>query len=95
MWSASLAAAEDIHLTLDQVDAMLADLHKMPRDEMVVTFVDDLLDYRSVLMKHCVPCARSPSEAGHGSGSVVGAVLRWLQSRCKTRAHWPGFPYRS
>jgi hypothetical protein len=93
MWPASLA--EDIHITLDQVDAMLADLQDMPRDEKVVTFVDNLLDYRSVLMKHCMPCARSASEASHGSGNVVATALRWLRSSCKTKAHWPGFPLGS
>jgi hypothetical protein len=90
---ASLAAAEDIHLTLEQVDAMLADLHSMPRDHKVVKFVDDLLDYRSILMAHCMPCASSASGVSHGSGKVVGAVLRLIRRSCETKAHWPGFPY--
>jgi hypothetical protein len=46
----SLAAAVDGYATLEQVDAMLAELQSMPRDEKVVKLVDDLLDYRSVLL---------------------------------------------
>jgi hypothetical protein len=95
MWLASVVGAEDIHLTIDQVDAMLADLQNKPRDEKFVKFADDLLDYRSVLMTHCMPCARRASEVSHGSGNVAGAVLSWLQSSCETKAHWPGFPYPS
>jgi hypothetical protein len=45
----SLAAAVDGYATLEQVDAMLAELQSMPRDENVVKLVDDLLDYRSLL----------------------------------------------
>jgi hypothetical protein len=90
---ASLAAAEDIHLTIEQVDAMLTELQSMPRDEKVVKFVDDLLDYRSVLMTHCMPCARSASGVRHGSSNVVGAVQSWIRRSFATGAHWPGFPY--
>jgi hypothetical protein len=90
---ASFAAAKDIHLTIEQVDAMLAELQSMPRDEKIVKSVDDLLDYRSVLMTHCMPCARSASGVSHGPSNVVGAVQRWIRRRFETKSHWPGFPY--
>jgi hypothetical protein len=45
----SLAAAVDGRPTLEQVDAMLAELLQMPRDEVVTGLINDLLDYRSML----------------------------------------------
>jgi hypothetical protein len=35
--------------TLEEVDAMLAELRRMPRDAAVSGLIDDLLDYRSML----------------------------------------------
>jgi hypothetical protein len=35
--------------TLEQVDAILAELRRMPRDAAVTGLMDDLLDYRSML----------------------------------------------
>jgi hypothetical protein len=45
----SLAAALDEHPTLEQVDALLVELQRVPRDEKVVKLVDDLLDLRGRL----------------------------------------------
>jgi hypothetical protein len=44
-----LAAAVEECPTLEQVDAMLAELGRMPRDQTVTGLIDDLLDYRSRL----------------------------------------------
>lgn len=46
----SLAVAVQGQPTLEQVDAMLTELKAMPREEKVVTLMDDLLDYRSALL---------------------------------------------
>jgi hypothetical protein len=35
--------------TVQEVDAMLAELRRMPRDAAVTGLIDDLLDYRSML----------------------------------------------
>ncbi|MEV5408496.1 hypothetical protein AB0K60_06625 [Thermopolyspora sp. NPDC052614] len=35
--------------TVQEVDAMLAELRRMPRDAAVTELIDDLLDYRSML----------------------------------------------
>ncbi|HEV7933264.1 MAG TPA: hypothetical protein VGP70_13280 [Actinomadura sp.] len=45
---ASLAAAVEERPTLEQVDAMLVALLRMPRDEAVAGLIDDLLDYRAM-----------------------------------------------
>jgi hypothetical protein len=44
-----LAAAVDERPTLEQVDAMLAELGQLPRDRTVIGLIDDLLDYRAKL----------------------------------------------
>jgi hypothetical protein len=44
-----LAAAIEEWPTLDQVDAMLAELRQLPRDQIVTGLIDDLLDYRTRL----------------------------------------------
>ncbi|WP_165977828.1 hypothetical protein [Nonomuraea diastatica] len=46
----SLAASVDDRPTLQQVDAMLAELRPMPRDRAVSELIDKLLDYRSLLL---------------------------------------------
>jgi len=35
--------------TVEEVDAILAELRRMPRDAAVAELIDDLLDYRSML----------------------------------------------
>jgi hypothetical protein len=45
----SLAASVSDRPTLEQVDAMLAELRLMPRDQTVTGLINDLLDYRSML----------------------------------------------
>jgi hypothetical protein len=45
----SLAEAVGERPTLEQVDAMLVELQRMPRDEAVAGLIDDLLDYRSMM----------------------------------------------
>jgi hypothetical protein len=45
---ASLAAAVEERPSLEQVDAMLVELLRMPRDEAVAGLIDDLLDYRAM-----------------------------------------------
>jgi hypothetical protein len=55
-----LAVAVDERPTLEQVDAMLAELGLLPRDRTVIGLIDDLLDYRARL-----PCqARSVTAVG-------------------------------
>jgi hypothetical protein len=44
----SLAAAVDELPTLDQVDAMLDELRRMPRDQKVTELIDDLLEFRAL-----------------------------------------------
>jgi hypothetical protein len=44
-----LVAAVEDRPTLEQVDAMLAELRQMPRDQIVTGLIDDLLDYRVLL----------------------------------------------
>lgn len=46
----SLAVAVAEQPTLEQVDEMLGELRTMPREDKVVRLIDDLLDYRSVLL---------------------------------------------
>jgi hypothetical protein len=41
-----MAAAIDEDPTLEQVDELLTELRRMPRDHRVVALIDDLLDYR-------------------------------------------------
>ena len=41
-----MAAAIDDDPTLEQVDQLLMELRRMPRDHRVVALIDDLLDYR-------------------------------------------------
>ncbi|MFI7637782.1 hypothetical protein [Nonomuraea sp. NPDC049400] len=45
----TLAASVDGRPTLEQVDAMLAELRQMPRNQFVTELIDDLLDYRGLL----------------------------------------------
>ena len=45
----SLAAQAGERPTLEEVDAMLAELRQMPRDKIVNGLIDDLLDYRALL----------------------------------------------
>jgi hypothetical protein len=44
----SLAAAVDELPTLEQVDAMLEELRRMPRDQKVIELIDDLLEFRAL-----------------------------------------------
>lgn len=46
----SLAAAVDKRPTLEQVDEMLIELQQMPRDKAVSGLIDDLLEYRTMLV---------------------------------------------
>jgi hypothetical protein len=41
-----MAAAIDDDPTLEQIDELLMELRRMPRDHRVVALIDDLLDYR-------------------------------------------------
>ena len=41
-----MAAAIDDDPTLEQIDELLTELRRMPRDHRVVALIDDLLDYR-------------------------------------------------
>jgi hypothetical protein len=50
----TLAAAAGDQPTLEQADAMLAELRRLPRDEAVSTLIDDLLDYRTLLASKAV-----------------------------------------
>jgi hypothetical protein len=45
----TLAAAAGEQPTLEQTDAMLAELRQLPRDDAVSSLIDDLLDYRALL----------------------------------------------
>lgn len=49
--NALLALVESVgdRPTLEEVDAMLAELRRMPRDPAVAGLIDDLLEYRSML----------------------------------------------
>lgn len=49
--SALLALVESVgdRPTVEQVDAILAELRRMPRDPAVAELIDDLLEYRSML----------------------------------------------
>jgi len=47
----SLAAAVDDVPTVEQVDAMLAELGQMPRDHASAALIDDLLDLREMLAR--------------------------------------------
>jgi hypothetical protein len=44
-----MVAAIDDEPTLEQVDDMLMELRRMPRDHRVLGLIDDLLDYRAHL----------------------------------------------
>jgi hypothetical protein len=44
----SLAAAAGELPTLEQVDAMLEELRRMPRDQKVIELIDDLLEFRAL-----------------------------------------------
>lgn len=46
---ASLAAAVGERPTLEEVDEILIELQRMPRDQSVAGLIDDLLDYRTML----------------------------------------------
>ena len=45
----TLAVTAGEQPTLEQTDAMLAELRQLPRDEVVSSLIDDLLDYRALL----------------------------------------------
>jgi hypothetical protein len=44
-----MVAAIDDDPTIEQVDDILMELRRMPRDHRVIGLIDDLLDYRSQL----------------------------------------------
>jgi hypothetical protein len=44
-----MVAAIDDDPTLEQIDDILLELGRMPRDHRVIGLIDDLLDYRSQL----------------------------------------------
>ncbi len=44
-----MVAAIDDDPTIEQVDDILMELRRMPRDHQVIGLIDDLLDYRSQL----------------------------------------------
>jgi hypothetical protein len=44
-----MAAAVDDIPTLEETDAMLAELRQMPRDQVVTGLINDLLEFRSLL----------------------------------------------
>jgi hypothetical protein len=44
-----MVAAIDDDPTLEQVDEILTELRRMPRDHRVTGLIDDLLDYRTLL----------------------------------------------
>jgi hypothetical protein len=46
----ALAAAVDERPTLEETDAMLAELGEMPRNRIASTLIDALLDYRALLL---------------------------------------------
>jgi hypothetical protein len=47
----SLAAATDDVPTIEEVDAMLTELGRLPRDHENATLIDDLLDLREMLLR--------------------------------------------
>ena len=47
----SLAAAADDVPTLEEVDAMLTELGRLPHDHKNATLIDDLLDLREMLAR--------------------------------------------
>jgi hypothetical protein len=47
----SLAAAADDVPTLEEIDAMLTELGRLPHDHANATLIDDLLDLRAMLAR--------------------------------------------
>jgi len=47
----TLVESVDGRPTLEEVDAILAELRRLPRDASVSSLIDDLLDYRSMLSR--------------------------------------------
>ena len=47
----TLVESVDGRPTLEEVDAILAELRRLPRDALVSSLIDDLLDYRSMLSR--------------------------------------------
>jgi hypothetical protein len=46
----ALAAAVDERPTLEEIDAMLAELGGMPRGQVALGLIDALLDYRALIV---------------------------------------------
>jgi hypothetical protein len=46
-----MVTALDERPGLDQTDAILAELQQMPRDHFVAEMIDELLDYRALLVE--------------------------------------------